>query len=176
VPPGFYLMCCVLLVVGNSIIMQGVVVRGDLAAISIGRYSTIGKNSVLRPSYKRFKGFVGCYSMPFTPRVRLVRAYIHIHTQTYTHTHTHTHRHNICRCRHTQTPDIQTHRHIRTHTHTPTLHACGHTHTWTSSSPAQLPCRTHTVSYADGGSLLPLSSPACCVAILPTFRSRWGAS
>eukprot|EP00013_Stygamoeba_regulata_P024991 CAMPEP_0177666016 /NCGR_PEP_ID=MMETSP0447-20121125/21361_1 /TAXON_ID=0 /ORGANISM="Stygamoeba regulata, Strain BSH-02190019" /LENGTH=180 /DNA_ID=CAMNT_0019172145 /DNA_START=34 /DNA_END=576 /DNA_ORIENTATION=+ len=46
---------------GNSIIMPGVVVRGDLAAIAIGRFTTVGKNSVLRPSYKRFKGDIAYF-------------------------------------------------------------------------------------------------------------------
>ena len=40
---------------GKSIIMSGAVIRGDLAVVSIGRYTIIQQNAVIRPPYKRFK-------------------------------------------------------------------------------------------------------------------------
>uniref|UniRef100_A0A7S1CBR5 Dynactin subunit 5 n=1 Tax=Bicosoecida sp. CB-2014 TaxID=1486930 RepID=A0A7S1CBR5_9STRA len=39
---------------GKSILRSGVVVRGDLAPVSIGRYCHLADNCVVRPSYKRF--------------------------------------------------------------------------------------------------------------------------
>lgn len=49
---------CVAVVAGRaarnqSVIHPGVVVRGDLAPVSVGRYCLLGRGCVLRPSYKR---------------------------------------------------------------------------------------------------------------------------
>jgi carbonic anhydrase/acetyltransferase-like protein (isoleucine patch superfamily) len=40
----------------QTIIKPGAIIRGDLANVNIGRFSLIGENAVIRPSYKRFKG------------------------------------------------------------------------------------------------------------------------
>ncbi|KAM9982586.1 hypothetical protein ACTFIZ_007133 [Dictyostelium cf. discoideum] len=41
---------------GKTIIKPGVIVRGDLASVNIGRLSIISENTVIRPSSKKFKG------------------------------------------------------------------------------------------------------------------------
>mmetsp|Transcript_103454 Transcript_103454/g.183461 ORF Transcript_103454/g.183461 Transcript_103454/m.183461 type:complete len:212 (+) Transcript_103454:55-690(+) len=41
---------------GKSIVKPGVILRGDLQLLRIGKFVTIGDNSVLRPSYKKYKG------------------------------------------------------------------------------------------------------------------------
>merc|ERR1719199_2358381 len=41
---------------GKSIVKPGVILRGDLQLLRIGKYVIIGENTVLRPSYKKYKG------------------------------------------------------------------------------------------------------------------------
>ena len=41
---------------GNSIIAHGVVVRGELAKVQLGRFCLVRDNVVLHPAYKPFKG------------------------------------------------------------------------------------------------------------------------
>eukprot|EP00820_Chromera_velia_P019961 Cvel_28668.t1-p1 / transcript=Cvel_28668.t1 / gene=Cvel_28668 / organism=Chromera_velia_CCMP2878 / gene_product=Dynactin subunit 5, putative / transcript_product=Dynactin subunit 5, putative / location=Cvel_scaffold3797:334-3049(-) / protein_length=175 / sequence_SO=supercontig / SO=protein_coding / is_pseudo=false len=48
---------------GKSIIKPGVVLRGDLALLRIGKCVVIGENSVLRPPYKRYKGGFAYFPM-----------------------------------------------------------------------------------------------------------------
>lgn len=43
-------------ITGKSIIKPGVMLRGDLAILRLGKYVIVGENSVIRPSLKRFKG------------------------------------------------------------------------------------------------------------------------
>lgn len=42
----------------QTIIKSGAIIRGDLANVIVGRLSVIGENVVVRPSYKRFKGYI----------------------------------------------------------------------------------------------------------------------
>lgn len=39
----------------ETVIKPGGILRGDLSNVIIGRYSVVGENTVIRPSYKRFK-------------------------------------------------------------------------------------------------------------------------
>eukprot|EP01067_Filipodium_phascolosomae_P004843 Filipodium_phascolosomae@DN2823_c0_g1_i1.p1 len=48
---------------GRSIIKPGVVLRGDLALLRIGRFVIVGENSVLRPPYKRYKSGFAFFPM-----------------------------------------------------------------------------------------------------------------
>ncbi|KAF2071209.1 hypothetical protein CYY_007477 [Polysphondylium violaceum] len=48
---------------GKTIIKPGVIVRGDLANVNIGRLSTVSENTVIRPSYKKFKGAVSYFPL-----------------------------------------------------------------------------------------------------------------
>merc|ERR1719195_2533207 len=41
---------------GKSIVKPGVILRGDLQLLRIGKYVLIGDSAVLRPSYKKYKG------------------------------------------------------------------------------------------------------------------------
>eukprot|EP00923_Selenidium_pygospionis_P050543 GHVN01087370.1.p1 GENE.GHVN01087370.1~~GHVN01087370.1.p1 ORF type:complete len:184 (-),score=21.23 GHVN01087370.1:99-650(-) len=41
---------------GRSVIKRGVVLRGDLAMIRIGKFVVIGENTVIRPPIKKLKG------------------------------------------------------------------------------------------------------------------------
>ncbi|EGC31477.1 dynactin 25 kDa subunit [Dictyostelium purpureum] len=43
---------------GKTIIKPGVIVRGDLATVNIGRLSIVSENTVIRPSSKKFKGSI----------------------------------------------------------------------------------------------------------------------
>ncbi|CAJ1352809.1 unnamed protein product [Effrenium voratum] len=49
--------------VGNSVVKPGVVLRGDLQLLKIGKYVIIGENCVLRPSYKKYKGNIAFFPM-----------------------------------------------------------------------------------------------------------------
>ncbi|CAL1166430.1 unnamed protein product [Cladocopium goreaui] len=49
--------------VGNSVIMPGTVLRGDLQLLKIGRHVIVGENCVLRPSYKKYKGNIAFFPM-----------------------------------------------------------------------------------------------------------------
>eukprot|EP00929_Paragymnodinium_shiwhaense_P079719 TRINITY_DN41554_c0_g1_i1.p1 TRINITY_DN41554_c0_g1~~TRINITY_DN41554_c0_g1_i1.p1 ORF type:complete len:241 (+),score=32.45 TRINITY_DN41554_c0_g1_i1:112-834(+) len=48
---------------GRSIVKPGVILRGDLQLLRIGKYVTIGDGSVLRPSYKKYKGDLAFFPM-----------------------------------------------------------------------------------------------------------------
>ncbi|GAM28725.1 hypothetical protein SAMD00019534_119010, partial [Acytostelium subglobosum LB1] len=48
---------------GKSIIKSGVIMRGDLANVNIGRLSIISDNAVIRPSYKKFKGSIAYFPL-----------------------------------------------------------------------------------------------------------------
>ncbi|EGG23360.1 dynactin 25 kDa subunit [Cavenderia fasciculata] len=48
---------------GKTIIKPGVIVRGDLANVNIGRLSSVGENTVIRPSYKKFKGSIAYFPL-----------------------------------------------------------------------------------------------------------------
>ena len=41
---------------GMCIIMQGAILRGDLAKIKMGKYNIIRENAVIRPPIKKFRG------------------------------------------------------------------------------------------------------------------------
>jgi len=46
---------------GKTLIKPSTIIRGDLANVNIGRYCTLGERSVIRPSYKRFKGGIAFF-------------------------------------------------------------------------------------------------------------------
>lgn len=46
---------------GKTIIHGGSIIRGDLANISIGKLSVVGKNTVIRPPYKGFRGGIALF-------------------------------------------------------------------------------------------------------------------
>eukprot|EP01132_Coremiostelium_polycephalum_P008473 gene8473-10406_t len=48
---------------GKTIIKPGVIIRGDLANVNIGRLTTISENTVIRPSYKKFKGAIAYFPL-----------------------------------------------------------------------------------------------------------------
>ncbi|CAK0844208.1 unnamed protein product [Prorocentrum cordatum] len=48
---------------GKSIVKPGVVLRGDLQLLRIGKFVIIGEGSVLRPSYKKYKGNFSFFPM-----------------------------------------------------------------------------------------------------------------
>lgn len=48
---------------GRSIVKPGVILRGDLQLLRIGKFVTIGDSSVLRPSYKKYKGSLAFFPM-----------------------------------------------------------------------------------------------------------------
>merc|ERR1712008_209896 len=48
---------------GKSIVKPGVILRGDLQLLRIGNYVIIGESSVLRPSYKKYKGSFSFFPM-----------------------------------------------------------------------------------------------------------------
>merc|ERR1712125_27412 len=48
---------------GKSIVKPGVILRGDLQMLRIGRFVTIGDGSVIRPSYKRYKGSIAFFPL-----------------------------------------------------------------------------------------------------------------
>merc|ERR1719359_1774036 len=48
---------------GKSIVKPGVVLRGDLQLLRIGKFVIIGDGSVLRPSYKKYKGNLAFFPM-----------------------------------------------------------------------------------------------------------------
>mmetsp|Transcript_66300 Transcript_66300/g.153982 ORF Transcript_66300/g.153982 Transcript_66300/m.153982 type:complete len:209 (-) Transcript_66300:72-698(-) len=48
---------------GRSIVKPGVILRGDLQLLRIGKYVIIGESSVLRPSYKKYKGSFAFFPM-----------------------------------------------------------------------------------------------------------------
>jgi len=56
---------------GKTIIKPGAIIRGDLANVNIGRYSLIGENSVIRPSYKRFKGGIAFFPLTIGDHVTI---------------------------------------------------------------------------------------------------------
>lgn len=49
--------------VGKSIVKPGVILRGDLQLLKIGKFVIIGEGSVLRPSYKKYKGNIAFFPM-----------------------------------------------------------------------------------------------------------------
>jgi len=51
---------------GKSIVKPGVILRGDLQLLRIGKYVIVGDNSVLRPSYKKYKGNFAFLHMTMT--------------------------------------------------------------------------------------------------------------
>jgi len=47
-----------IVLLGRTILMEGCILRGDLAAIRMGKYCILSEQTVIRPSYKKFsKGF-----------------------------------------------------------------------------------------------------------------------
>mmetsp|Transcript_37296 Transcript_37296/g.93655 ORF Transcript_37296/g.93655 Transcript_37296/m.93655 type:complete len:199 (-) Transcript_37296:7-603(-) len=48
---------------GKSIVKPGVILRGDLQLLRIGKFVIIGDGSVLRPSYKKYKGNFAFFPM-----------------------------------------------------------------------------------------------------------------
>merc|ERR1719195_324467 len=48
---------------GKSIVKPGVILRGDLQLLRIGKFVFIGDRSVLRPSYKKYKGSFSFFPM-----------------------------------------------------------------------------------------------------------------
>jgi len=48
---------------GKSIVKPGVILRGDLQLLRIGKFVIIGDSSVLRPSYKKYKGSFAFFPM-----------------------------------------------------------------------------------------------------------------
>lgn len=49
--------------VGKSVVKPGVILRGDLQLLKIGKFVIIGEGSVLRPSYKKYKGNIAFFPM-----------------------------------------------------------------------------------------------------------------
>ncbi|CAE8636206.1 unnamed protein product [Polarella glacialis] len=47
--------------VGKSIVKPGVILRGDLQLLKIGKFVMIGEGSVIRPSYKKYKGNIAFF-------------------------------------------------------------------------------------------------------------------
>ena len=43
---------------GKALIMPGSIIRGDLAPVSIGQHTIIKQDSVVRPPFKRLKGYL----------------------------------------------------------------------------------------------------------------------
>lgn len=56
---------------GKSIVKPGVILRGDLQLLRIGKYVIIGENSVLRPSYKKYKGNFAFFPMTIGDNVTI---------------------------------------------------------------------------------------------------------
>mmetsp|Transcript_110580 Transcript_110580/g.312691 ORF Transcript_110580/g.312691 Transcript_110580/m.312691 type:complete len:203 (+) Transcript_110580:93-701(+) len=48
---------------GKSIVKPGVILRGDLQLLRMGKFVIIGDSSVLRPSYKKYKGSFAFFPM-----------------------------------------------------------------------------------------------------------------
>ncbi|CAL1542245.1 unnamed protein product [Lymnaea stagnalis] len=48
---------------GKTVIMTNCVIRGDLANVRIGRHCIIGKNSVIRPAFKKFSKGVAFFPL-----------------------------------------------------------------------------------------------------------------
>ena len=48
---------------GRCIISPGVIIRGDLAAVKIGKYTIIGKDVILHPSFKEARGHLKYISL-----------------------------------------------------------------------------------------------------------------
>mmetsp|Transcript_61840 Transcript_61840/g.195101 ORF Transcript_61840/g.195101 Transcript_61840/m.195101 type:complete len:204 (+) Transcript_61840:96-707(+) len=48
---------------GKSIVKPGVILRGDLQLLRIGKFVIIGESSVMRPSYKKYKGSFAFFPM-----------------------------------------------------------------------------------------------------------------
>jgi len=48
----------------QTIVMPGAMIRGDLGAVNVGKYSVIGRSVVIRPPHKRYQGFAR-----FTPSI-----------------------------------------------------------------------------------------------------------
>jgi dynactin 5 len=46
---------------GKTVVQPGVMIRGDLAHVKIGKNSIIGSNVVIRPPYRRFKEGIAFY-------------------------------------------------------------------------------------------------------------------
>eukprot|EP01118_Nematostelium_gracile_P007915 TRINITY_DN2599_c0_g1_i1.p1 TRINITY_DN2599_c0_g1~~TRINITY_DN2599_c0_g1_i1.p1 ORF type:complete len:189 (-),score=28.95 TRINITY_DN2599_c0_g1_i1:12-578(-) len=73
---------------GKAIIKPSTIIRGDLANINIGRYSLLGENTVIRPSYKRFKGGIAFFPLNIGDHVMIeddcvitatsIGSYVHI--------------------------------------------------------------------------------------------------
>eukprot|EP01112_Ceratiomyxa_fruticulosa_P000637 TRINITY_DN1057_c0_g1_i2.p1 TRINITY_DN1057_c0_g1~~TRINITY_DN1057_c0_g1_i2.p1 ORF type:complete len:184 (+),score=14.26 TRINITY_DN1057_c0_g1_i2:273-824(+) len=56
---------------GKTIIKPGAVIRGDLANVIVGRLSLIGDNTVIRPSYKRFKSGIAFFPLTIGDHVTI---------------------------------------------------------------------------------------------------------
>jgi len=56
---------------GKTIVMPGAMIRGDLGAVNVGKYSVIGRSVVIRPPHKRYQGSVAFF--PIT-----IGDYVHI--------------------------------------------------------------------------------------------------
>eukprot|EP00405_Crypthecodinium_cohnii_P008012 CAMPEP_0206421848 /NCGR_PEP_ID=MMETSP0324_2-20121206/1697_1 /ASSEMBLY_ACC=CAM_ASM_000836 /TAXON_ID=2866 /ORGANISM="Crypthecodinium cohnii, Strain Seligo" /LENGTH=188 /DNA_ID=CAMNT_0053886031 /DNA_START=223 /DNA_END=785 /DNA_ORIENTATION=+ len=56
---------------GKCVVKPGVVLRGDLHLLRIGKYCIIGDGSVLRPSTKKYKGSFGFFPMTIGDNVTI---------------------------------------------------------------------------------------------------------
>jgi len=73
---------------GKAIIKPNTIIRGDLANVNIGRFSLVGENTVIRPSYKRFKGLIAFFPLNIGDHVMIeddcvivaasIGSYVHI--------------------------------------------------------------------------------------------------
>ncbi|KAL6050313.1 Dynactin subunit 5 [Balamuthia mandrillaris] len=48
---------------GKTIVMPDAIIRGDLSGVNVGKFSIIGPHSVIRPSFKRFKGGISFFPL-----------------------------------------------------------------------------------------------------------------
>ncbi len=53
-----YIRVELILIYLQAIIKQGTLIRGDFANVNLGKFSILCDGAVLRPPYKRFKGYV----------------------------------------------------------------------------------------------------------------------
>eukprot|EP00927_Polykrikos_kofoidii_P016825 TRINITY_DN17629_c0_g1_i1.p1 TRINITY_DN17629_c0_g1~~TRINITY_DN17629_c0_g1_i1.p1 ORF type:complete len:228 (+),score=45.76 TRINITY_DN17629_c0_g1_i1:122-805(+) len=56
---------------GKSIVRPGVILRGDLQLLRLGKYVYIGDGCVLRPSYKKYKGNLAFFPMSIGDHVTI---------------------------------------------------------------------------------------------------------
>eukprot|EP01098_Paradermamoeba_levis_P007933 TRINITY_DN3307_c0_g1_i1.p1 TRINITY_DN3307_c0_g1~~TRINITY_DN3307_c0_g1_i1.p1 ORF type:complete len:181 (-),score=33.44 TRINITY_DN3307_c0_g1_i1:227-769(-) len=56
---------------GKVVVKSGVVIRGDICVVSIGKYSIIHENTVIRPPYKKFKGGIAFFPLTIGDHVTI---------------------------------------------------------------------------------------------------------